>query len=132
MVTAMEPSDNGWKLTVESNGQTGFLFVRTVSPSFQMPENYLCVSNKHIVLPSGKIEALAWPSMRPEQSYPVFQRGLLLKKALEEHIDKNELPNGTRFASQFDFDRWCYKNQEGDGTIDANAEVYRAVINQSN
>ena len=85
------------------------LFLQNASGQPLSPPNYLIVTSQHQIDDEGSLILAREPNHRSTTQF-----GL------------DPLQRAVRYATQLDFDKYCFDNPDGRLSFDWNAEVYRA------
>ena len=88
------------------------LFLQNASGQKLSPPNYLIVTSRHQIDDRGSLFVSREPNYRSTTQF-----GLA--------------PLAVRYATQFDFDKFCFDNPHSGSSFDWNAEVYRAFESQT-
>ena len=103
--------DNGkWfaHLLIDSNPPRNLeLFLQNASGQKLSPPNYLIVTSQHQIDDNGSLFLATEPNYRSTTQFGLN-------------------PLAVRYATQFDFDKFCFDNPQSGSSFDWNAEVYRA------
>ena len=103
--------DNGkWfsYLLIDSNPPRNLqLFLQNASGQKLSPPNYLIVTSQHQIDDNGSLFLATEPNYRSTTQFGLN-------------------PLAVRYATQFDFDKYCFDNPQSGSPFDWNAEVYRA------
>ena len=83
------------------------LFLQNASGQKLSPPNYLIVTSKHQIDDNGSLFLATEPNYRSTTQFGLN-------------------PLAVRYATQFDFDKFCFDNPDSRLSFDWNAEVYRA------